>query len=173
MVLFLVPSMLFYSCNSLWYMCVGDWKPKRFNKNNLYFLFDTVLPMLVGGWATLWKIWVRQLGWLEIPNISGKMPKMATKPPTRMCWLYGYRQPWPINLFSASFSWSLIPCCTATNRAVQDFGPSTILKYLFVASYLDSITTLVKFIPHFVAFKRLNTAENLQWALFFRGMIRF
>ena len=26
----------------------------------------------------LCKIWVRQLGWLEIPNIHGKMPKMAT-----------------------------------------------------------------------------------------------
>ena len=25
-----------------------------------------------------------QLGWLEIPNINGKMPKMATKPPTRL-----------------------------------------------------------------------------------------
>ena len=34
----------------------------------------------------LWKIWVRQLGWWKQPNMSGKMPKMATKPPTRISW---------------------------------------------------------------------------------------
>ena len=38
---------------------------------------------LFGGWEKpLWKIWVRQLGWLDIPNISGKIEFMATKPPT-------------------------------------------------------------------------------------------
>ena len=37
------------------------------------------------GWwfEPLWKIWLRQLGWLFIPNINGKIKKMATKPPTR------------------------------------------------------------------------------------------
>ena len=30
----------------------------------------------------LWKIWLRQLRDEEIPNINGKMRKMATKPPT-------------------------------------------------------------------------------------------
>ena len=30
----------------------------------------------------LCKIWLRQLGWLYIPNISGKIKFMATKPPT-------------------------------------------------------------------------------------------
>ena len=31
---------------------------------------------------------VRQLGWWQKPNMNGKMPKMATKPPTRKdgCW---------------------------------------------------------------------------------------
>ena len=31
---------------------------------------------LVGGpvYPPLWKIWLRPLGWLEVPNISGKMP---------------------------------------------------------------------------------------------------
>ena len=38
-----------------------------------------VQPYLVGGFSPpLWKIWVRQLGWFDIPNIHGKMPKMAT-----------------------------------------------------------------------------------------------
>ena len=48
---------------------------------------QTPLPKKNHHWLVvgppLWKIWLRQLGWLEIPNISGKMPKMATKPPTR------------------------------------------------------------------------------------------
>ena len=38
------------------------------------------------GWLVLglplWKIWVRQLGWLDNPNINGKIKLMATKPPT-------------------------------------------------------------------------------------------
>ena len=43
---------------------------------------------LLGGFSPpLWKIWVRQLGWWHNPNINGKMPKMATKPPTR----YGFK----------------------------------------------------------------------------------
>ena len=42
------------------------------------------ISSLVGGpGPPLWKIWLRQLGWLYIPNISGKISKMATKPPTR------------------------------------------------------------------------------------------
>ena len=32
-----------------------------------------------------WKIWVRQLGWLFPPSISGKIKLMASKPPTRKC----------------------------------------------------------------------------------------
>ena len=39
------------------------------------------LYLVVG--PPLWKIWVRQLGWLEIPKINGKIELMATKPPTR------------------------------------------------------------------------------------------
>ena len=32
--------------------------------------------VMVGGFSPpLWKIWVRQLGWLDIPNISGKIKK--------------------------------------------------------------------------------------------------
>ena len=39
---------------------------------------------LVVGEKPLWKNdGVRQLGWLEIPNINGKIKLMATKPPTR------------------------------------------------------------------------------------------
>ena len=56
-------------------------------------------PYLVGGfWPPLWKIWVRQLGWLEIPNINGKIKFMATihHPPDDLfsefsinsCWLF-------------------------------------------------------------------------------------
>ena len=38
---------------------------------------------------------VRQLGWWKQPNIHGKMPKMATKPPTRWEYLLGiHRSGW-------------------------------------------------------------------------------
>ena len=43
--------------------------------HNLYIIWLVVGP-------PLWKIWFRQLGWLDIPNISGKIKFMATKPPT-------------------------------------------------------------------------------------------
>ena len=44
-------------------------------------IVDEHIWLVVG--PPLWKIWVRQLGWLETPNISGKIKLMATKPPTR------------------------------------------------------------------------------------------
>ena len=43
---------------------------------------------ITGWWARakpLWKIWVRQLGFFDIPNINGKIKLMLTKPPTRLC----------------------------------------------------------------------------------------
>ena len=43
---------------------------------------------MVGGWATpLKNMNESQLGWLFIPNINGKIKKMATKPPTSIVWL--------------------------------------------------------------------------------------
>ena len=56
----------------------------------------------------LWKIWLRQLGWWQQPNISGKIIQMATKPPTRdgepLAWV-GWVSPhehsatWPRNFY--------------------------------------------------------------------------
>ena len=47
---------------------------------------DFSLCLKVSAWLVvgppLWKIWLRQLRDEEIPNINGKMRKMATKPPT-------------------------------------------------------------------------------------------
>ena len=44
---------------------------------------ETAHAVLVGGWATPLKDMTSSIGMMTaIPNINGKMPKMATKPPT-------------------------------------------------------------------------------------------
>ena len=64
------------------------------------------LQYLVGGWAKpLWKIWLRQLGWLEIPNISGKIKLMATihhQP------AYGTQPPFVDLKFPAKTLWTIL-----------------------------------------------------------------
>ena len=56
------------------------WAPQHVDQENE----GHHLEKLVGGpGPPLWKIWVRQLGWLATPNINGKIKLMATKPPTR------------------------------------------------------------------------------------------
>ena len=44
---------------------------------------------LVGGWATPLKNMSSSIGMI-VPNINGKMPKMATKPPTSSSWESGW-----------------------------------------------------------------------------------
>ena len=46
-----------------------------------YTNFKTFIWLVVV-YPPLWKIWVRQLGWGQQPNISGKIKLMATKPPS-------------------------------------------------------------------------------------------
>ena len=71
-------------------------------------VFELLETWITGWWLgkkTLWKIWLRQLGWLEIPNISGKMAKNGNQTTTNqikwktgtywlMIMLSGW--PWPI-----------------------------------------------------------------------------
>ena len=47
--------------------------------HHLYRWYILYIWLVVG--PPLWKIWLRQLGWWQKPNINGKITLMATKPP--------------------------------------------------------------------------------------------
>ena len=69
-------------------------------------LYET--SIFTSGWwlgipTPLKRIWLRQLGWWQTPNISGKIKLMATKPPTRQS--HDLHGPW--NLQNRPWSW---PC---------------------------------------------------------------
>ena len=58
-----------------------------------------IIVLLVGGWGkTLWKIWVKVNWDDEIPNISGKIKLMATKPPTRLQFAMENQHAYQVNI---------------------------------------------------------------------------
>ena len=70
-------------------MCLGSQVPKL--EKTIQKDPENMIYLVGGFWPPLWKIWVRQLGWLLIPNKNGKIKFMATKPPTSRkydIWLY-------------------------------------------------------------------------------------
>ena len=81
--------MFFFSISVCQHMVCPSWSVHKvlilFCHNSGYYnISDTSksIQRLVVWTPPLWKIWVRQLGWLYIPNINGTIQKMATKPPT-------------------------------------------------------------------------------------------
>ena len=81
---------------------------------------------VVGGWGKtpLKNDGVRQLGWGQQPHINGKMPKMATKPPPRICGFgdvkhHGF-QPIPQELVGTSHvTWPMWPPWRVSPRSAE------------------------------------------------------
>ena len=56
------------------------------DSGNLHLWYPTSIWLVVG--PHLWKIWLRQLGWLEIPNIFGKIIQKWQPFTTNQLWIY-------------------------------------------------------------------------------------